>query len=106
MTVGYKGTSASDAGDFYAPNIPQPVKDTWQSYLRRLGNGINGVYGAGGTTTVTEADIVSNAYKWMQKKYPGNYKVEEYYNADKMKWDLRLRFDDPHEETMWLLKWS
>jgi len=106
MTVRYKGTSTSDAGAFYASNIPQPVKDTWQSYLSRLGNGINGVVGAGGTTTVTEADIEANAYKWMQKKYPGNYTVEQYYNTDKMKWDLRLRFNDPHEKTIWLLRWS
>ena len=80
--------------------------DTWQSYLRRLGNGLNGIYGAGGTTTVTEADIVENAQKYMMLKYPGNYQVEPYYNADKMKWDLRLKFNSPKEETFWLLKYS
>lgn len=85
-------------------NVGRPVPDTWHTYLRRLGNGLNGIVGAGGTTTVTEADIVSNAEKHMQKRYPGPYRVEQYYNSEKMKWDLRLKFADPQEETMWLLK--
>ena len=78
--------------------------DTWQSYLRRLGNGINGV--SERSKTLTEKDIIVNAEHYMQKRYPGPYCVESYYNADKMKWDLRLKFDDPREETMWLLRWS
>ena len=77
--------------------------ETWQSYLRRLGNGLNGV---ATNKFITEEDIVDNAQKYMQIKYPGNYKVESYYNSDKMKWDLRLKFDDPKDKTMWLLKWS
>ena len=104
MSVGYKGKVAMSAGAINAPYKPAP--DTWQSYLHRLGNGLNGVIGAGGTNTFTEADIVANAYKWMQMKYPGNYRVEQFYNADKMKWDLRLRFEDAQEETMWLLRWA
>ena len=81
----------------------QIVPDTWQSYLRRLGNGLNGV---ATNKYITEADIVDNAQKYMQTKYPGPYTVEQYYNADKMKWDLRLRFADPREETLWLLRWA
>ena len=80
------------------PNIP------WQSYLRRLGNGLNGL--SERSQTVTEEDIVANAEHYMKKKYPGNYTVEQYYNPDKMKWDLRLRFESPKEETFWLLKYS
>lgn len=90
------------AGGINAPY--KPVPQTWQSYLRRLGNGINGI--SERSETVTEADIVARAEKYMQIHYPGPYRVEEYYNADKMKWDLRLKFDDPAEETLWLLKWS
>lgn len=102
MSVGYKGVAAMSTGTHYAPY--KPALDTWQSYLRRLGHGINGI--AERSQNVTEEDIVANAYKWMQTKYPGNYTVEQYYNADKMKWDLRLKFEDPSEETFWLLKWS
>lgn len=90
--------------------IPKVIKaktpETWQSYLNRLGNGLNGIVGAGGTGNFSEADVVTNAQKHMQIKYPGPYTVEQYYNSDKMKWDLRLRFDDPAEETLWLLKQS
>ena len=84
--------------------VERPAPDTWQSYLRRLGNGINGI--SERSKTLTEKDIIANAEHYMQKKYPGNYIVESYYNADKMKWDLKLRFNDPKEETMWLLKYS
>lgn len=78
--------------------------DTWQSYLRRLGNGLNGVTER--SQTVTEADIIARAEKYMQIKYPGKYIVEQFYNTKKMKIDLRLKFEDPKEETFWLLKWS
>ena len=78
--------------------------NNWQSYLRQLGNGVNGV--SERSETITEEDIVARAEKYMQIRYPGPYRVETYYNPEKMKWDLRLRFDDPHEETLWLLKWS
>lgn len=77
---------------------------TWQNYLRRLGNGLNGIYGAGSIAAVTEEDIVSRAEKFMQIKYPGPYRVEPYYNSQKMKWDLRLQFADPQEETLWILR--
>ena len=79
------------------------VPETWQNYLRRLGNGLNGV---ATNKFITERDIVENAQKYMQIRYPGNYTVEQYYNVDKMRWDLRLRFEDPKEETLWLLRWT
>ena len=85
-------------------NIRPKVPETWQSYLRRLGNGLNGL--SERSQTVTEEDIVANAEKYMQIKYPGPYRVEQFYNANKMKWDLRLKFEDPAEETFWLLKYS
>lgn len=82
----------------------QEVPDTWQSYLRRLGNGLNGITER--SKTITETDIVANAQKYMQKKYPGKYVVEQFYNVDRGKFDLRLKFDDPKEEVVWLLRWS
>lgn len=102
--IGLKGVTVADKGAFYAPNIPTKVPQTWQSYLRRLGNGINGV--SDRSENVTDADIVARAEKYMQIKYPGPYRVEQYYNSDKMKWDLRLKFANPKEETFWLLKYS
>lgn len=102
MSVGYRGKVMMAAGGIYAPYRPAP--QTWQSYLRRLGNGINGV--SDRSETVTDADIVARAEKYMQINYPGPYRVEQYYNSDKMMWDLRLKFDSPKEETFWLLKYS
>jgi len=81
----------------------QVVPNTWQSYLSRLGNGLNGVPT---NKYITEADILDNAQKYMQLNYPGNYTVEPFYNTKKMKVDLRLKFEDPREETVWLLRWS
>ena len=104
MAMGYRGKVMMVAGGINSPY--QPVPQTWQSYLRRLGNGINGIVAAGGKTNFSQEDILANAQKYMQGKYPGNYQVEEYYNADKMKWDLRLKFEDPAEEMMWVLRWS
>ena len=82
----------------------QEVPDTWQSYLRRLGNGLNGITER--SKNITEADIVANAQEYMQKKYPGKYVVEQFYNAERGRVDLRLKFDDPKEEMFWLLRWS
>ena len=84
--------------------VKRPAPDNWQTYLRRLGNGINGI--SERSKTLTEKDIIANAEHYMQKRYPGPYRVESYYSADKMKYDLRLKFDDPKQETMWLLRWS
>lgn len=81
--------------------IRAKTPETWQGYLRRLGNGINGV---ATNKYITEADIIDNAQKYMQLRYPGPYRVESYYNSEKMKFDLRLAFDDPREETLWRLK--
>ena len=104
MSAGYKGKVAMAAGAFYAPDPPHFPPDTWQRYLSRLGNGINGV--SERSKDLTEADIVANAHKWMQKKYPGPYTVEQFYNTDKMKWDLRLVFVSPADETWFRLKYS
>jgi hypothetical protein len=45
-----------------------------------------------------------DATRRMKAKYPGNYIVEEYYNATDHIWDLRLRFDNPEDETWFMLK--
>lgn len=82
----------------------QAMPETWQSYLRRLSNGINGI--SERSKVLTAEDIIANTQKHMQIKYPGPYTVEQFYNAEKMKWDVRLKFDDPKQEIMWMLKHS
>ena len=85
-------------------SIRPKVPETWQSYLRRLGNGLNGL--SDRSETITDEDIIARAEKYMQIKYPGPYRVEQFYNPKRARIDLRLVFDDPKEETMWLLRWS
>lgn len=87
----------------YVMKVLDLPPETWETYLRRLGNGLNGVTER--SKTVTESDIVANAQKYMQIKYPGKYIVEQFYNAKKGKFDLRLKFENPKEELMWKLRW-
>jgi hypothetical protein len=50
--------------------------------------------------------ILEQAQKEFQEKWPGNYQVEEFYNSKKLRFGLRLKFQDPKEEVVWLLRWS
>lgn len=42
----------------------------------------------------------------MQKIFPGEYVVEEYFNNKTMVIDLRLKFTTPEDETVFLLKYE
>ena len=42
----------------------------------------------------------------MQKDYPGPYTIDVYYNNELGTFDYRLKFEDPKEQTLWLLKYS
>lgn len=84
-------------------SIGAKTPETWQGYLRRLGNGLNGV---ATNKYITAEDIIDNAQKCMQINYPGQYTVEQFYNAESGRFDLRLKFDDPKEEIVWLLRWT
>lgn len=44
--------------------------------------------------------------KMMKAWYPGNYKVIEAYDPKRGVFGFKLVFDDPKEETFWLVKWS
>ena len=50
--------------------------------------------------------ILEQAQKDLQEKCPGNYQVEEFYNSKKLRLGLCLKFQDPKEEVVWLLRWS
>lgn len=49
---------------------------------------------------------VERIHNMMQADYPGNYYVKEYYNINTMRFEVKLVFDDPVEETMFVLKWG
>lgn len=42
----------------------------------------------------------------LQETYTGNYKVVERYRPDLQYWGPSLVFDDPMEETLFILKWA
>ena len=94
-------------GYISCPYIPERIGPMhWQKYLEYYS-----VHMFDGTVlpemkldpTKTILDIALSSF---QKRWPGDYFIEEFYNAKKGRWDLRLKFNDPKEETMWLLKWS
>lgn len=42
---------------------------------------------------------------FMQDFFPGPYSVEEYYDANLGRFNYRLKFEDPKQETMWRMKY-
>jgi len=77
-----------------------PKHWTWQDYLRELElrhNTWRSTYTASGRGMKDVNDI-------MQDLYPGPYRVVEKYLSDRMVIRFSLDFDDPKEETFWLLK--
>lgn len=42
----------------------------------------------------------------MQKRFPGNYIVEEYFNSKTGYFDLRLKFANESDEAWWMLKYG
>ena len=46
--------------------------------------------------------------KQYQQKYPGNYKIEEYFERARHhhRWNVRLRFETPKDKTMFLLRYA
>lgn len=89
-----------------APSIPShpigrpPKSWTWQYYLRELelkyNNWIN--------TYNTQEMGMKDVNDIMQALYPGPYRVVEKYLPDRMVIGFSLEFDDPKEQTFWLLK--
>ena len=51
-------------------------------------------------------DNDSYANKIMQAHYPGPYTIECYFNSKIGGFGYRLKFEDPKEQTLWLLKYS
>ena len=42
----------------------------------------------------------------MQKEFPGDYQVEEYFDKERLIFSLKLVFVSPEEESMFVLKYS
>ena len=84
--------------------MPTFSAHTWQECLRMLESILYSSAGADQDLKTTRLGSVS---KYMQERYPGPYRVViKQHDHDRNLDVLDLEFDDPEEETMWLLKWS
>ncbi len=85
-----------------APSIQTyyPEDWTWQDHLREL----ELKYNSWGNTFTTTEMSMKDVNDLMQVMYPGPYRVVEKYLSDRMVIGFSLEFDDPKEQTMWLLK--
>ena len=104
-----KGKVTVDAGFFYAPYMPVGVvkEMNWRELLDYYSVR---QFDVGSTLPEIklnpEKTVLDIAQESFQRRWPGNYSIVEYYNPTKGRFGLRLAFENPHEETMWLLRWS
>lgn len=101
----------NDIGCYYAPYTPyiptfmmKPKELLLQLHSQKL------QYRTYSRETKEKADpdgeIMKTINEIMQAHYPGSYIVEEYYDAKRMSFALRLKFEDPKQETFFTLKYS
>lgn len=93
-------------GIFHAPYMPIAMM-TPKDLLRHLHNQ-KLQYRTYGKETLEKTDpdeeVMKTIQEVMQANYPGPYIVEEFYDAKRMCFALRLKFNSPQEETMWTIK--
>ena len=87
MNAGYKGV----------------VHKSWQDTLQELELSFNNWIMIGKSDRESGLEDVNRI---MKTSYPGNYTVIEAYDPKRGVFGFKLMFDDPKEETFWLLKWS
>ena len=85
-------------GNYINHSIPKNTIG-WKSLLKSMNLSLT-------WDTRNHEEFLKEATEMMQNLYPGQYKIEEYYNARLKHLDLRLVFDDPKEETLWMLKYG
>lgn len=82
------------------PSIRSPKSWTWQDYLRELELRYNNWRHTYNTHDMGMEDV----NEFMQDICPGPYRVVEKYLPDRMAIGFSLEFDNPEEQTFWLLK--
>ena len=87
-------------GAFYAPY--KPVM-SWQSMLDYLH--ANKQLYTDIADRESDESVLHQINEMMQDKFPGSYIVEEYYDASRMRFAFKLKFDSPKQETMFKLKY-
>ena len=99
-----KGRTTVDAGYFYCPYIPimtlnpDNQNPSWQEMLEAIRH----IFNAPSSGTVTRM-TPTQVQQIMQARWPGNYTVVPWHDADNDTTYWRLVFADPHEEIIWHL---
>lgn len=98
-STGYKGSTIIGNGVFYAPYIPESL--TAMSYSDTL---YNIKYRHSILKKYEDLEIYATAE--MQSKFPGNYRIEEYYDSEFNSFKLRMAFDSEADEIDFSLKYK
>lgn len=97
-----------DIGIFHAPYMPISMMN-FKELLSHL-HSQKLQYRTYGKETLEKTDpdeeVMKTIQEVMQANYPGPYIVEEFYDAKRMCFALRLKFNSPQEEIMWTIKHS
>jgi hypothetical protein len=95
----------------YNPNTTScnPVKKykipTWRRQLASLHGEFNFHYGYDGTKKQS-VDALMRAIALMQEEFPGNYILVEEYDEALQRYDYKMQFDTPEEESLFLIRYS
>lgn len=96
-----------DVGYYYAPHIPIQMMKPKELLLHLHSQKLQYRTYSGKTKEKadTDGEIMKTINEMMQANYPGSYIVEEYYDTKRMSFALRLKFEDPKQETFFKLKY-
>lgn len=97
--VGYKALLNIDYGSIYCPYVPENL--TSAGYTSTL-NLISVIH----ATFRKNENIEAYATTKMQSKFPGNYRIEEYFDSTTGKTTLRMVFNSEADEIDFLLKYK
>lgn len=97
--IGYKGLTIVENGAFYAPYVPKDL--TNMSYIDTL-SAIKATH----SMLRKYEDLETYATTELQRKFSGNYRIEEYYDGASGKFKLRMVFDSEADEIDFVLKYK
>jgi hypothetical protein len=90
---------------FYAPYIPLVLSTERIRQDMNWKQVLNAFYDREVSTSLKpDWQIINTVFKVMQDRYPGPYTIYEYYDPKICRLRLNIAFEDPLQETMWLIK--
>ena len=102
ITIDYTITPVKPVEYITITSMLYPEKQSWKEVLQSMYM----KYRSWSTAFPEEGEKLAQLNEAFQEKFPGNYTIEEFYNAKLQRFDVRLKFFDPKDETLFLLKHS